>query len=136
MGNDPRLAGSCLFHFGQLTFAASGQFFNHCAGIIIINIDCNLFDRFQPGAVFIFAHQNLRPRNRQFKPLAPHIFDQHAHLQFAAPRNVKGLSSGGVTDLDGNIAFGFFEQTLADDTALYFFSVTPRKRAVIDAKGH
>ena len=61
-----------------------------------------------------FLKQHLWAGNTQLKAFTAHVFDQDPHLEFATPSNLKRIATGCVTDLDRDIAFRFFHQSLAD----------------------
>ena len=134
IGDDPGLARTGRFHFHKLAPARAGQLFNHGTGEFIIHVDGDFFDGLVPDAVDI-AEQHARAADRQFEPLAAHVFNQHAHLQFAPARHFKGVAAGCVGDLDGHVDFGFLHQAFADHAGLDLGAILARKRRVVDAEG-
>ncbi len=135
MGHDAGFTG-VLLHLDQIAFARTGEFFDHGAGIFVIHIDGDFFDRLQTFAILALLEENLRARDRQFKAFAAHVFDKNAHLQFATPRDFEGFAAGGVRDLDGDVGFGLFHQAVADHAGLDLFAIASGKGAVVDPEGH
>ena len=135
MRDQTRLAHARWLHLNQIALARTGQLFDHRTGIFIIHVDGDFFDRLTFHAVNLLE-QHARAGNRQFEPFAAHVFDQHAHLQFAATGNFKSVAAGGVADLDGDVDLGLFHQTFADHAGLHLGAFLAGERRVVDAKGH
>mmetsp|Transcript_6478 Transcript_6478/g.11126 ORF Transcript_6478/g.11126 Transcript_6478/m.11126 type:complete len:307 (+) Transcript_6478:9-929(+) len=135
IGDDAGLARARRFHLGQLALARAGKFLDHRAGVFIIHVDGNFLDRLVTLSINL-AKQHLGAGDRQLEPLAAHVLDQDAHLQFAATGNLEGLTARGVGNLDGDVGFRFFHQALADHARLHLLAVTARQRRVVDAEGH
>ena len=83
MGDDAGLADAGRLHLDHFALARAGHLFDHGAGVFIIDVDGNLFQGLAFDAVDV-AEDHARAADRQLKPLAAHVFDQNAHLQFAA----------------------------------------------------
>ena len=135
MRDDPCFARTRRLHLNQFTAPLAGDLLDHSTGIIVIHINRDLFNRLQADTIFL-AEQNARAGDRQFEPFAAHVLDQNTHLQFAAPGNFKRITARRVRHLDRNVRLRFLEQAIPDDAALHFLTVTPCKRAVVDAKSH
>ena len=131
---EPRLARARRPHVLHFALALADLLDDH-AGIGIVDVDCYFLDGLQPFArVRIRVVQHARPADGEFETLPPHRFDQHAELQFAAPRHFEGRFSG-LAHLDGDIAFGFAKQAIANDAALYFGALAARQRRIVHRDG-
>ena len=82
MRDDPGLAVPGGAHFHQVALAGAGQLVDDGAGVVVIDVDDDFLDRFQPFAVLL-AEDHAGAGDRQLEPLAAHVLDQDAHLQFA-----------------------------------------------------
>ena len=88
--HDPGLACPCGTHVEHLTLATIHAV-HDSARKLIINVDCDLFHRFDPVACLIGLKQHTRTRHCHLKSLAPHLLDQNTKLQFATTTNLKGI---------------------------------------------
>ena len=127
---EARLAGAHGAHVLQFALAQR-DLLDDDAGIGIVDIDGDFLDRLQAVAVLVLLEQHARARDRQFEAFAAHVFDQHAELQFAAAGDFESALAG-LLQLDGDIAFGFAEQAVADDAALHLVAFAPRQRGIVD----
>ena len=55
MGDNACLSRTCRAHIDHFAFARTGDFFNNCPRIIIVHVNCDLFDGFKAHAIIIFA---------------------------------------------------------------------------------
>ena len=131
MGDDAGLTGTGGLHLRQFPTPDSCDFFDHHARVIIVDVDGDFLDGFQPLTV-LFPKQHLRARDAKLKPLAAHVLDQNTHLQFATARDLEGLAARRVGHADGDIRFRLFHQAFADHPALDLLAVTSGERTVVD----
>jgi len=134
MEDDARLAGAGRAHVDHFAFAGR-HFLDHDAAIFIIHVDGRFLDGFEALAVIVLAIEDTGARNAKFKSVAAHGFDENAELQFATARNLEGVAALGVGNADGDIAFGFAHQAVANDARLHLGAFTARQRAVVDRNG-
>ena len=135
MCDNAGLASTCWFHFHQIALARPGQFFDHGAGIFVIDVDRDFFDRLAFDAINI-AEQHARAADRQLKPFATHVFDQNAHLQFTATGHFKGVTGFGVRHFDGDVDFGLFHQAFADHARLHLGAFFASERRIVDPESY
>ena len=107
-------------HVLQLGFA-DAHLFDDDAGVFVVDVDHDFFDRLERLAVFA-ARQHFRARERKLEAFAAHGFHQHAELQFAAAGDFVGVLVCGFGDADGDVGFRFRHQARADDAALHLIA--------------
>ena len=79
-------------HLDQLGLALR-HLLHDDAGVLLVDVDHDLFDRLFQFAGLVAAQQNLRPRHRQLEAFAPHRLDQDAELQLAAAGDLHRVTS-------------------------------------------
>src|SRR6266404_4074279 len=106
--------GAHLDHLGL----ALAHLLHDDTGVLLVDVDHNLFDRLLPLAGgFVLLQDDAGTRYRQFKAFAPHGLDQDRELQFAAARDFHRIFVGGFGDPQRDIAFGLAQQAVADRSA-------------------
>jgi len=134
MENDACLAGAGRAHVDKFALARRNLFDDDTCELII-HVNGGFFDGFEAIAFFIFAIKHAGTRNAELEAFAAHLLDEHAKLQFATARDVESVTDFSVADADGNVAFGFAHQAVADDARLNLGAFAACKRAVIDRDG-
>ena len=102
--------------------------------MLVVDVDDHFLDRLELLAVLL-ADDDARPTDGQLETLAAHVFDQHGQLEFATAGDFEAVGLAAFGDADGDIALGFTQQAIADDTALHLVALAAGERAVIDAEG-
>src|SRR5207244_9701746 len=85
------------------------------------------------GAV---AEEDARAADRQLEAFAAQGLDKHAELELTAAGDLETVVVGRGREADGDIAFGFAFQPLADDAALDLVAVASGVRAIVDREAH
>ena len=80
--------------------------------VLLGHVDQEVFDRLEDGAVSL-ARDDLRPRDLQLEPLAPHHLDEDRQLQLAPADDVHLLGRVGVLDADRHVAEQLARQPVA-----------------------
>ena len=127
-----KLTTQMLFHFHHFATADADQF-NHLSRSAVWNIDRKCFDRFAVLTVDLFA-DHMRLGDGEFIAFAPHGLNKDGDVQNAASADFESVAEFFHTQ--GNVAFRFFEKTLADVTAADEFAFLAEERGVVDAEHH
>ena len=125
--------GSHLDHFGF----AFAHLLHNDAGMLLVDVDNDLFDRLLPLAGgFVFLQHDAWARHGHFKALAPHGLNQDRELQFAASGNFHGIPVRRFGDAQRDIAFGLAQQPVANHAAGHLVAFGSGERRVVDDERH
>ena len=124
-----RLARAGRAHVLQFAFAQR-NLFDDDARIGIVHVDGDFFDRLQTLAILAGLENHARTRDRKLEAFAAHLLDENAELEFAAAGHFISAFAG-LMHLDGDIAFGFAQQAVADDAALHLVALAARERGIV-----
>src|SRR5690606_14235428 len=72
MGDDTGLADARGLHLDELALPLAGELVDDDAGVVVVDVDDNLLDRFQPLAVLL-PEDHARPGDAELEPLAAHV---------------------------------------------------------------
>ena len=96
-------------HLKKVAFTLR-KFRDDDAGVAVIDVDDNFFDRLQPlPGLRIDLQHDLRTRYRQLEAFAPHVLDEDSELQFAAARDDEAILVFVFLDADRDVALGLFK---------------------------
>ena len=87
-------------HLDQFTFARTPVIFSMTAPEYSSSTSMVASSIGSVAQAVDLLEQHLRAGDGQLEPFAAHVFDQNAHLEFAAAGNFKGVATGGVGDFD------------------------------------
>ncbi len=132
---EPHATAAGRLHLRHLGLALR-ELLHHHTGVLLVDVDDDLFDRLHELAFGIALQQYLRPRYRKLEAFAPHGLDQDAELQLAAAGDLHGILLGRLGHPQCDIAFGLAQQPLADDPALHLVAFGAGERGIVDHEGH
>src|SRR5262249_9467303 len=135
--HEPQAATAGGAHLLELA-APLCQLLHDNARVLRIDIDDYFLYGFQPPAAGgIDLQHHARTRDGELEALSTHRLDQDAELQFTASGHFVGILAVLVlSDADSDVALGFPQQPIADDTALELVALLSCERTVVDAEQH
>ena len=133
MEDEPQAVAARRAHLDHLGLAL-GHLLHDDAGMLLVDVDHDLFDRLQQRAVLGLLEHHLRPRHAEFETFASHRLDQDRELQFAAPGDDIGIGACRILDAQGDIALGLFVKPGADDAARHLVALRAGQRRIIDER--
>ena len=104
--------------------------------MLLIEVDHDLFDRFEQRAVGTALEQNLGTRDRKLKAFAAHGLDEDAKLKLAAAGDLHGIALLGFGDTKRHVTFGFAQQPVTDHPPRHLGSFGAGKGRIVDPEGH
>ena len=123
-------------HLEQLALALR-QLLHDDAGVALIDVDDDLFDRLQLGRRRASVlNTTLGRETVSSKPSRRMFSIRMASCNSPRPATSKASLSSETRDLDRDVALGFLHQAIADDAALHLVAFLAGERAVVDAEGH
>src|SRR5258706_9602453 len=109
------LAGAVV-HADELTAAVTDEL-HYAAQVFLGDVDDEVFDGFERGAIVAFSQDHVRLADGELIAFAAHVFDEDAQVQQAATADFEGVLAIGLFDLEGDVALEFLPEALAQIAA-------------------
>ncbi len=124
--------GAHLDHLGL----ALAHLLHDDAGMLLVDVDDDLLDRLEQGAVLGLLVDDLRARHAELEALAAHHLDEDRQLQLAAAGDDVAVGLGVVGDLQRDVALGLLHQAGADDAGGDLVALGAGERGIVDEERH
>mmetsp|Transcript_47933 Transcript_47933/g.113465 ORF Transcript_47933/g.113465 Transcript_47933/m.113465 type:complete len:284 (-) Transcript_47933:1040-1891(-) len=125
-------------HVGHDSLALR-ELVDHCAAVLLVDLDDNLLDGLQPLAVVALLVEHLGRAHAQLEALSPHVLHQDTQLELAAAHDVVGLRALlRRLHRDSNVVLALRHQPVADHLGgqLRRGLVLASEGRVVGAEGH